>query len=84
MLQSTLDRLDEAGFKAEFTSDTMSILSDPELYIIVDGHPNKDKIVWQGLVDNDNVKRAVEKLKIQIDCTEMWMKVVLMKLPKRQ
>ena len=63
-LQNTLDRLDEAGFKAEFSSDdTMSILPDPELYIIVDGHPTKDKLVWQGLVDIDNVKRAVEKLK---------------------
>ena len=63
-LQNTLDRLDEAGFKAEFTSDdTMSILPDPELYIIVDGRPTKDKIVWQGLVDIDNVKCAVEILK---------------------
>ena len=63
-LQNTLDRLDEAGFKAEFsTDDVTSTLVDPELYIIVDGRPSKDKIVWQGLVDIDNVRHAVEKLK---------------------
>ena len=41
----------------------MSILPDPELYIIVDSRPTKDKIIWQGLVDIDNMRRAVEKLK---------------------
>ena len=40
------DRLDEAGFKANFsTDDVTSTLADPELYIIVDSHPTKDKIV---------------------------------------
>ena len=43
--------------------DIMSTLPDPELYIIVDGRPTKDKVVWQGLVDVDNVKRAAEMLK---------------------
>ena len=63
-LQSTLDRLDEAGFRAHFSpDDIMSTLPDPELYIIVDGQPTKDKIVWQGLVDVDNVKRAAELLR---------------------
>ena len=63
-LQNTLDKLDEAGFRAVFSSDDfMSTLPDPELYIIVDGRPTKDKVVWQGLVDVDNVRRAVEKLK---------------------
>ena len=63
-LQNTLDRLDEAGFKREYCSDNLiSILPDPELYIIVDSRPTKDKVVWQGLVDIDNVRRAVEKLK---------------------
>ena len=41
----------------------MSTLPDPELYIIVDGRPTKDKVVWQGVVDVDNVKRAAEMLK---------------------
>ena len=63
-LQNTLDRLDEAGFKAEYCSDaSLSLLPDPELYIIVDSRPTKDKIVWQGLVDIDNVRRAVQKLR---------------------
>ena len=62
-LQSTLDRLDEAGFRVHFSpDDIMSTLPDPELYIIVDGQPTKDKVVWQGLVDVDNVKRAAELL----------------------
>ena len=41
----------------------MSLLPDPELYVIVDSCPTKDKVVWQGLVDNDNVSRAVQKLR---------------------
>ena len=41
----------------------MSTLPDPELYIIVDGQPTKDKVVWQSLVDVDNVKRAAELLR---------------------
>ena len=41
----------------------MSLLPDPELYIIVDSRPTKHKIVWQSLIDIDNVSRAVEKLK---------------------
>ena len=63
-LQNTLDRLDEAGFRAQFsTDDIMSTLPDPELYIIVDGRPTKDKVVWQSIVDVDNVRRAVVKLR---------------------
>ena len=41
----------------------MSTLPDPELYIIVDGRPTKDKVVWQSIVDVDNVRHAVEKLR---------------------
>ena len=63
-LQNTLDRLDEAGFKAEYCSDdSLSHLPDPELYIIVDSRPTKDKVVWQDLVDIDSVRKAVEKVK---------------------
>ena len=63
-MQNTLDRLDEAGFRAQFSSDDiMSTLPDPELYIIADSRPTKDKVVWQGIVDVDNVKHAVDKLR---------------------
>ena len=63
-MQNTLDRLDEAGFRAQFSSDDiMSTLPDPELYIIVDGQPTKDKVVWRGIVDVDNVRHAVDKLR---------------------
>ena len=62
-LQNTLDRLDEAGFRAQFSADDiMSTLPDPELNI-VDGRPTKDKIVWQSIVDIDNVRHAVDKLR---------------------
>ena len=71
-LQNTLDRLDEAGFKAEYCSDdSLSHLPDPELYIIVDSRPTKDKVVWQSLVDIDSVRKAVEKLKTPSGCIEM-------------
>ena len=30
---------------------------------IVDGRPTKDKVVWQGIVDVDNVRHAVENLR---------------------
>ena len=63
-LQNTLDRLDEAGFRAQFSAnDIMSTLPDPELYIIVDGRPTKDKVMWQSIVDVDNVRHAVDKLR---------------------
>ena len=63
-LQNMLDRLDEAGFRAQFSADDiMSTLPDPELYIIVDGQPTKDKVVWQSIVDVDNVRHAVDKLR---------------------
>ena len=52
------------GFRAQFSSDDiMSILPDPDLYIIVDGLPTKDKVVWQIIVDLDNVRHAVDKLR---------------------
>ena len=84
-LQNTLDRLGEAGFKAEFCSDnTLSVLPDPELYIIVDSRPTKDNVVWQSLVDKNNVRRAVEKLKDTNWLYRNGMKVALTKLLKRQ
>ena len=45
-LQNTLDRLDEAGFKAEFSSrETTTNLQHPEVYIIVNGKPTKNNTV---------------------------------------
>ena len=58
-LQNTLDQLDKVGFG----SDDAATLPDPELYIIVDSRPTKDKVVWQGLVNIDRVKGAVDKLR---------------------
>ena len=41
----------------------MSTLPDPELYIIVDGRPTKGKVVWQVIVDVDNMRHAADKLR---------------------
>ena len=35
----------------------------PELYIIVNGKPTTSKVVWRSLVNVNNVKTAVRKLK---------------------
>ena len=35
------------------------MLPDPELYILLDGRPTKDKVVWQALVDVNDIKKAV-------------------------
>ena len=62
-LQNTLDRLDEVGFGSGRLHDNSTTLPDPELYIIVDSRPTKDKVVWEGLVNIDRVKEAVDKLR---------------------
>ena len=62
-LQNTLDRLDEVGFQCDKSYENVPGLPDPELYIIVDSSPTKDKVVWQTLVDTDHVKKAVNKLR---------------------
>ena len=37
-------------------------LPDPELYIMVNGHPSKNRVVWRDLVDVNEVQEAVAKL----------------------
>ena len=60
-LQDTINKLDTAGLPDDLSSER--ILPDPELYIIIDGRPTKDKIVWQSLVDVDAIKEGVKELK---------------------
>ena len=62
-LHNTLERLDEAGFTSDSTINELVGLPDPELYIIIDSRPTKDKIVWQSLVDVPRVKLAAQKLR---------------------
>ena len=38
-------------------------MPDPQLFIIVNGVPTKNKIVWQTLVDVNAIKQAIQKLK---------------------
>ena len=45
----------------DLISDQSNVLPDPELYILVDGQPTKDKVVWQTLVDVEDIKRATDK-----------------------
>ena len=61
-LQNTLERLDEAGYTSDSTIDKLVGLPDPELYIIIDSRPTKDKIVSQSLVDVPRVKLATQKI----------------------
>ena len=59
-MAKTLDTLD----KVEHSSQAiMSALPNPELYIILNGKPTKQKFVWRSLVNVKDVKAAVEKLK---------------------
>ena len=52
-LNKTLETLDQVE----------GALADPELYIIVNNKPTKNNVVWRNLVDVNNVRVAVRKLK---------------------
>ena len=38
-------------------------LASTELYVTVNGKPTKTKVVWRSLVDINEIKKAVQKLK---------------------
>ena len=42
-LQNTVDKLDALGMLKE--SEGVDVLPDPELYILLDGRPTKDKVI---------------------------------------
>ena len=46
-----------------FHLDNNVSLASPELYIIVNGKPTKTKVVGRSLVDVNEIKKAVQKLK---------------------
>ena len=54
-MNKTLDTLCDA-------SNDPQLLPDPEMYIIVNGKPTKDNIVWQQLVNLEKIKSAFNKL----------------------
>jgi len=58
-LNKTLATLDEV----QQSSSARSALPNPELYIIVNGKPTEQKVVWHSLVDVNQVKAAIQKLK---------------------
>ena len=60
-LQNAIDKLDTLGMPKE--PEGVDMLPEPELYILQDGQPTKDKVVWQSLVDVSDIKRAAKKLK---------------------
>ena len=62
-LQNTIEAFDDLGMPSDFMSEDLQMLPDPELYIVLDGQPTKNKVVWQSLVDVNDIKRAVKKLK---------------------
>ena len=65
-LEKTMQTLEQANH--DMLKDTSEItrecpLPDPELYVIVNGKPTKQQVVWRSLVNVNNVKAALEKLK---------------------
>ena len=73
-LENTLDTFDEV--------DNNVSLASPELYIIVNGKPTKTKVVWHSLVDVNEMKKAVQKLKVLFGFTKMSEKTVWTKLSR--
>ena len=55
-MKRTLETLDQV-------ESSKATLPDPELYIIVNGKPTKQKVIWRTLTDINMVKEAVAKLK---------------------
>ena len=60
-LQDTFDKLNTVGLTEGISPE--QILPDPELYIIINGSPTKDKVIWQSLLDVESMKKAVKLLK---------------------
>ena len=58
-LKKTFETLDQV----KMTTKGEEALPNPELYIIVNGKPTTSKVVWHSLVNVNNVKTAVRKLK---------------------
>ena len=58
----TLDLLNSIEAPEDLASELYSILPDPHIFILLDGKPTKDKVVWQSMVDVDNMKGAVKRL----------------------
>jgi len=58
-LNKTLATLDEV----EQFSSAKSALPNLELYILVNGKPTKQKVLWRNLVDVNQVKAVIQKLK---------------------
>ena len=59
-MKQNLETLKEAENSNKVTKFT---LPNPELYIIVNGKPTKNKCIWRSLVNIKDVKAAVDKLR---------------------
>ena len=55
----TLDNVD----KLDNVDESNIALSNPELYIIANSKPTKNKVVWHSLVEVNHIKVALKKLK---------------------
>ena len=60
-LDKTLQTIDKV--QSNKSGEGLAGLPDPELYIIVNGKPSKNTILWQSVVNVEHVKAAVEKLR---------------------
>jgi len=69
----TQEMLDSIGMLQDFANKVHNVLPNPHVFIILDGIPTKQKIVWQSVIDVDNVRNAVQKL---TGCTKVLMSIV--------
>ena len=60
-LSKTLETLEEVKPSSQIASKRT--LPHPELYIMVNGRPSKQQVVWQSMVNVDTLKAAIQKLK---------------------
>ena len=60
---ATLEKVESPLEDSELDELVEQALPDPELYIMVNSHLSKTRVVWRDLVDVNDVKAAITKLK---------------------
>ena len=72
-LQNTLDQLDEVGFGSDRLHEITTTLPDPELYIIVDSHRTKDKIVLTKQINQLSIFNSMCNALVQL-CNHLFQR----------
>ena len=53
----------ETTDQVKCSSGGETTLPDPELYIVVNGKPTSSNIVWRTLLNIEDIRKAIQKLK---------------------